>query len=115
MRTQAMRSRMTYDRPIPIGRLVGSVSDKAQITTQRYGNRPYGVGLIVAGHDVSEEPGFNAMTDDVFNFQPPHRKLVLICMNSLLQETITITMPFLLEHVLSQPRRTWKNTLNRLS
>jgi hypothetical protein len=25
---------------------------EAQINTQRYGSRPYGVGLLVAGHDV---------------------------------------------------------------
>ena len=31
------------------------VCSEAQINTQRYGSRPYGVGLLVAGHDVSRE------------------------------------------------------------
>ena len=28
-----------------------------QIPTQRYGRRPYGVGLLVAGYDVSRKGG----------------------------------------------------------
>ena len=77
MRTETMRSRMVYNRPLPITRIVSAVGEskiyfgyldslfhfsflsisnlfsEAQINTQRYGRRPYGVGLIVAGHDVS--------------------------------------------------------------
>jgi 20S proteasome subunit alpha 6 len=52
MRTQAMSSRMLYNRPLPISRIVGAIADKAQINTQHYGRRPYGVGLLVAGYDV---------------------------------------------------------------
>jgi 20S proteasome subunit alpha 6 len=52
MRTETMRSRMIYDRPLPIVRIVSAVAEKAQINTQRYGRRPYGVGLLVIGHDV---------------------------------------------------------------
>ncbi|GAA5915201.1 hypothetical protein JCM6882_001135 [Rhodosporidiobolus microsporus] len=51
MRTQAMSSRMLYGRPVPISRIVGLIADKAQINTQHYGRRPYGVGLLVAGYD----------------------------------------------------------------
>ncbi|KAI8920612.1 nucleophile aminohydrolase [Entophlyctis helioformis] len=51
MRTEAMKSRMIYDRPLPLSRIVASVGDKAQINTQRYGKRPYGVGLLVVGFD----------------------------------------------------------------
>ncbi|GAA5988237.1 hypothetical protein JCM11641_002096 [Rhodosporidiobolus odoratus] len=51
MRTQAMSSRMLYNRPLPISRIVGAIADKAQINTQHYGRRPYGVGLLVAGYD----------------------------------------------------------------
>ncbi|KAJ1541449.1 hypothetical protein HK096_010194 [Nowakowskiella sp. JEL0078] len=40
-----------YDRPIPVFRLVSAIGDKAQVNTQRYGGRPYGVGLLVAGYD----------------------------------------------------------------
>ncbi|BGP16193.1 hypothetical protein JCM10213_007051 [Rhodosporidiobolus nylandii] len=51
MRTQAMSSRMLYNRPLPISRIVGAIADKAQINTQHYGRRPYGVGLLVGGYD----------------------------------------------------------------
>ncbi|KAI7853683.1 nucleophile aminohydrolase [Circinella umbellata] len=51
MRTEAMRSKMLYDRPIPVQRIVSTIADKAQVNTQQYGRRPYGVGLLVIGYD----------------------------------------------------------------
>lgn len=51
MRTQAMSSRMLYNRPLPVNRIVNAIADKAQVNTQHYGRRPYGVGFLVAGHD----------------------------------------------------------------
>jgi len=36
-----------------VGRLVLKVADKSQIGTQRIGQRPYGVGLLVAGADAT--------------------------------------------------------------
>lgn len=51
MRQQAMSSRLLYDRPIAIKRVVDSIAEKAQVNTQHYGRRPYGVGLLVAGVD----------------------------------------------------------------
>ncbi|GJJ07388.1 hypothetical protein Clacol_001590 [Clathrus columnatus] len=51
MRQQAMASRMTFNRPVPVNRLVGSIADKAQVNTQEYGRRPYGVGFLVIGND----------------------------------------------------------------
>ncbi|KAJ2721065.1 Proteasome subunit alpha type-6 [Coemansia sp. Benny D115] len=51
MRTQAMRSKMVYGRPLPVGRAVNEIGDKAQTNTQEYGRRPYGVGLLVVGYD----------------------------------------------------------------
>ncbi|KAI8803166.1 nucleophile aminohydrolase [Cladochytrium replicatum] len=51
MRTEAMNSRMLYGRPLPTYRIVNAVANKAQTNTQRYGGRPYGVGLLVAGYD----------------------------------------------------------------
>lgn len=76
MRTQAMSSRMLYNRPLPVNRIVNAIADsafldsessrgtlkadylihpktEAQVNTQHYGRRPYGVGFLVAGHDVS--------------------------------------------------------------
>ncbi|KAJ1720653.1 Proteasome subunit alpha type-6 [Coemansia erecta] len=51
LRTEAMRSKMVYGRALPIGRAVNAIGDKAQSNTQEYGRRPYGVGLLVIGHD----------------------------------------------------------------
>ncbi|KAJ3192830.1 hypothetical protein HK101_005919 [Irineochytrium annulatum] len=51
MRTEAMRSRMLLGRPLPVARIASAIADKAQVNTQRYGRRPYGVGLLVVGYD----------------------------------------------------------------
>lgn len=60
MRQQAMQSKMLYGRPIPVGRAVQGIADRAQNNTQQYGRRPYGVGFLVIGRDVSaaSEPDF---------------------------------------------------------
>ncbi|GAB1292573.1 Proteasome subunit alpha type-1 [Apodemus speciosus] len=53
MRQECLDSRFVFDRPLPVSRLVsliGSTSE-TQIPTQRYGRRPYGVGLLIAGYD----------------------------------------------------------------
>ncbi|KAI9813798.1 MAG: hypothetical protein M1827_003588 [Pycnora praestabilis] len=62
MKQQALASKMTYGRPIPIERIVSQIGDRAQTNTQQYGKRPYGVGLLVAGVD---ETG-----PHLFEFQP---------------------------------------------
>ncbi|KAI0029539.1 20S proteasome subunit [Vararia minispora EC-137] len=51
MRQQAMGSKMVFNRPVPVNRLVSAIADKAQVNTQEYGRRPYGVGFLVIGHD----------------------------------------------------------------
>ena len=51
MRMQALQSKMLFNRPMPIFRMVTQIADKAQINTQQYGNRPYGVGMLVIGVD----------------------------------------------------------------
>lgn len=53
---------MTYGRPIPIERIVDQIGDRAQTNTQNYSNRPYGVGLLVAGVDDTGP--------HLFEFQP---------------------------------------------
>lgn len=52
MQSKALASRMDMNRPIPVLRLVTDISDRAQSSTQEYGGRPFGVGLLVAGYDV---------------------------------------------------------------
>jgi len=51
MQTECMNHKYVYDSPVQVGRLVLRVADKSQKNTQRYGSRPYGVGLLVAGYD----------------------------------------------------------------
>lgn len=51
LRQQAMSERMVYDRPLNVQKAVLSIADKAQENTQSSGNRPYGVGFLVAGVD----------------------------------------------------------------
>lgn len=51
MRVECLDSRFVFNRPLPISRLVQLVGSKTQIPTQRYGRRPYGVGLLIAGYD----------------------------------------------------------------
>lgn len=58
MRSETMQSRIVYNRPLPISRIASAVGEsklvlieETQINTQRYGRRPYGVGLLVVGVD----------------------------------------------------------------
>jgi 20S proteasome subunit alpha 6 len=51
MRTECYNSHYAYGEPLPVARLVALVGSKSQIPTQRYGRRPFGVGLLVAGYD----------------------------------------------------------------
>ena len=80
-----MKSKMMYDRPMPGSRLVSLIGDstfifierenvtrrdrahsltlvyivnrvEAQINTQNYGRRPYGVGLLVGSYDEDTGP-----------------------------------------------------------
>src|SRR5271170_8091599 len=62
MKQQALASKMTYGRPIPVERIVDMIGDRAQTNTQHYGKRPYGVGLLVAGIDDTGP--------HLFEFQP---------------------------------------------
>lgn len=51
MKQQSLASKLSYGRPIPTERIVNMIGDRAQSSTQHYGKRPYGVGLLVAGVD----------------------------------------------------------------
>ncbi|KAK0665548.1 nucleophile aminohydrolase [Cercophora samala] len=62
MKQQCLGHRLTYSRNMPIRSLVDMIGSKAQINTQHYGKRPYGVGLLVAGVDESGP--------HLFEFQP---------------------------------------------
>jgi len=53
MRNQALQSKLLHARPLPLNRLVNSLSLKAQRKTQTAGARPYGVGLLIVGTDAA--------------------------------------------------------------
>lgn len=53
-RLQAQRHRLVYDEPVTVKQLVHDVSSYMQIFTQYGGLRPFGVTVILAGHD--DEP-----------------------------------------------------------
>ncbi|KAI8548859.1 hypothetical protein RHMOL_Rhmol07G0306800 [Rhododendron molle] len=46
MRSECINYSYTYESPLPVGRLVVQLADKAQVCTQRSWKRPYGVGLL---------------------------------------------------------------------
>jgi 20S proteasome subunit alpha 6 len=53
MRNECVNHDFVYDAPLAVGRLVAQVADRSQANTQRSWKRPYGVGLLVAGHDAT--------------------------------------------------------------
>nr|XP_055191852.1 proteasome subunit alpha type-1-like [Nyctereutes procyonoides] len=52
MHQECLDSRFVFDRPLPVSCLVSLIGSKTQIPTQRYGRRPYGVGLLIASYDM---------------------------------------------------------------
>ena len=53
MRNECLSYTYSYGTEIPVIRLMNKISNRMQSSTQRYDRRPYGVGLLVAGFDVS--------------------------------------------------------------
>eukprot|EP00039_Didymoeca_costata_P018402 m.333311 g.333311 ORF g.333311 m.333311 type:complete len:271 (-) comp17115_c0_seq1:62-874(-) len=53
MQTECMNHKWGLDVPLPVNRLVTMVGDRMQKSTIGYGRRPFGVGLLIAGHDES--------------------------------------------------------------
>nr|ADD38869.1 Proteasome subunit alpha type-1 [Lepeophtheirus salmonis] len=48
---ECSKHKWAFDSSLPVSRLMESLSLKMQIPTQRYGRRPFGVGILVAGYD----------------------------------------------------------------
>jgi 20S proteasome alpha/beta subunit len=55
MRQECVSHKYSYGRNYPVGRLINLLGLKMQVCTQRYDRRPFGVGLLVAGYDVSSK------------------------------------------------------------
>lgn len=53
MRSECSSHKFAHGDGLPVNRLMTKVGNRMQLCTQRYDKRPYGVGLLVAGYDVS--------------------------------------------------------------
>ncbi|KAF1814455.1 putative proteasome component Pre5 [Eremomyces bilateralis CBS 781.70] len=62
MRQESLRERLTYGRPMNLSEIANRIGERAQINTQQYGRRPYGVGLLISGVDRNGP--------HLFEFQP---------------------------------------------
>lgn len=51
MQSECLQFRFVHQGPEPMSELMESIALKLQINTQRYGRRPFGVGLLVASYD----------------------------------------------------------------
>ncbi|KAL2249752.1 UNVERIFIED_CONTAM: Proteasome subunit alpha type-1-B [Sesamum indicum] len=70
MRNECINYSYTYESPLPVGRLVVQLADKAQVCTQRSWKRPYGVGLLVGGLDESgAHLYYNCPSGNYFEYQ----------------------------------------------
>ncbi|KAA8528660.1 hypothetical protein F0562_036015 [Nyssa sinensis] len=70
MRSECINYSYSYESPLPVGRLVVQLADKAQVCTQRSWKRPYGVGLLVAGLDESgAHLYYNCPSGNYFEYQ----------------------------------------------
>lgn len=70
MRSECINYSYLYESPLPIGRLVVQLADKAQVCTQRSWKRPYGVGLLVGGLDESgAHLYYNCPSGNYFEYQ----------------------------------------------
>ncbi|XP_061353349.1 proteasome subunit alpha type-1-B-like [Gastrolobium bilobum] len=70
MRSECINHNYTYESPLPVGRLVVQLADKAQVCTQRSWKRPYGVGLLVGGLDeTGAHLYYNCPSGSYFEYQ----------------------------------------------
>jgi len=70
LRNECINHKFVYENPLPVGRLVVQLADKAQVCTQRSWKRPYGVGLLVAGLDESgAHLYYNCPSGNYFEYQ----------------------------------------------
>ncbi|CAK9176383.1 unnamed protein product [Ilex paraguariensis] len=70
MRSECINYSYSFESPLPVGRLVVQLADKAQVCTQRSWKRPYGVGLLVGGLDESgAHLYYNCPSGNYFEYQ----------------------------------------------
>lgn len=111
MRTECLNHRYVYNGPLQTQRLVQQIADKSQHHTQRYGRRPYGVGLLVIGHDKTGPHLFE--TDPSGNFYDYYAQAIgarsqaaRTYLERRYQEFPDSTLPQLIRHVVTALRET---------
>lgn len=61
LQSECLSHRWSFEEALPLSRLMSSLGLKLQATTHRLGRRPFGVGLIVVGHDAQGPHVYQAM------------------------------------------------------
>ena len=107
MRQECISHKYSFGRNYPVGRLINQLGLKMQVCTQRYDRRPYGVGLLVAGCDVSFALIFTMKT--VFNLS--FHRIKDRTSTKLAPAPTTMTAELWPSvHVLKVLARTWRST-----
>jgi hypothetical protein len=119
MRTECMNNRYVFDCALPVNRLLAQLGNKMQISTQRYDRRPFGVGLLVAGYDVSLSSVINCVPEifvpffsieDVFTPNLRFRNKARTCTRRARPPTTSTARPWPSGLGPSRPGLTWKST-----
>ena len=127
MRMECMNHKYVYESPLQVGRLVNNIADSKQlligcwylfnIFLEHYykeRNRPYGVGLLVIGHDVSASLCYFLLISfliDRFVLFCFDRLPAPICFKLARPGTCTSTRPPLLAHAPRVHVPIWSGTL----
>ncbi|KEG11393.1 putative proteasome alpha 1 subunit [Trypanosoma grayi] len=70
LRTESMNYRYMHDSNLPLSLMTDMIGDKHQRHIQHAGKRPFGVGLLIAGHDSTGPHLYQtAPSGDVFEFK----------------------------------------------
>ena len=94
MRRECADNRWAYNEPLPVYRLLNKISLKMQVPTQKYGRRPFGVGMLITGYDELGPHVYYLVS----------RVLVLFTLNSSVRlQTLTIVKLLLLARARNLP------------
>lgn len=105
MRQECINHKYSFGRDYPVGRMINLLGLKMQVCTQRYDRRPYGVGLLVAGYDVSSVISLLKLLLTEMNF----RTKVLTFIKHAQAPTSTTAKPWPSELVLRVLEHTWRS------
>ena len=113
MRNECLASRYYHNSGLRLETLMSDLGNKMQRCIQLYTGRPYGVGLIVAGHD---DLGPHIYQVRNRHCCPLFHSFLLLFTSNRFAHLLTtmIAKPWPLALVLNLPEHTWKRTWNSL-